>query len=70
MQEYYIEDDRADIEFYEFDALDIYDELGLDEILDAFESMSSYEVIYFLDEAITDKIGMPPNGCGFDVSGY
>ena len=32
--------------------------------------MSSYEVIYFLDEAITDKIGMPPSGCGFDVSGY
>ncbi len=70
MQEYYIEDDRVDIDIYEFDALGIYNELGLEEIPDAFEDMSSFEVIYFLDEAITDKIGMPPSGSGFDVSGY
>jgi len=68
MQDYYIENDNIDI--YEFDALDIHTELEAEDIPNAFESRSSFEVIHFLDEAITDKIGMPPSGCGFDISGY
>jgi hypothetical protein len=65
MKDYYIEDDRADIEEFYIDTLD-FDSEELDEIEDAFEDRKTYKIMCFMDSAIVEKIGMPPSGSGFD----
>ena len=67
MNDYYIEDDRADIEEYTVDCPD-FDSEEFDEIEDAFEDRKTYKIMYFMDAAITEKIGMPPSGSGFDYN--
>lgn len=65
MKVYYIEDDKADIEELSIDTLE-FDSEEFDEIEDAFEDRATYKIMYFMDEAIVEKIGMPPSGSGFD----
>ncbi len=68
MKEYYIEEYEADIEIFEFDTLDISE--NIQEPVNAVIDKREYEIVYFLDEFLTNKIGNPPSGAGFDYVCY
>jgi hypothetical protein len=68
MKEYYIEEFEADIETFEFDTLDISEDIKEPE--DAVIDKKEFEIVYFLDEFITKKAGNPPSGSGFDYISY